>query len=227
MSARNALRRPAAAIAAAALATLVACGGGGSAALGVSTLDLPTAAAAGPLASTTVYTSPDGGIYRNPVHLDVLLVTRRDASALAAQLGGSAQDWSSLRRFGGFTVIAVRLRNDGKAASEPELRDLQVASDYAPKAAASGPLRHFYHPTYTLAAVADQALSGECRPRLDPGQATTVILVYPPATATSTLVWGRYQEFALRLPFGGGLGGLPPGARLHAALCPPPQPQPQ
>lgn len=205
---------------------LAACGQGPSATLGGAALDLPTASA-GPLASTTVYTSPDGGIYRNPVHLDVLLVGRRDVSRLAAALGGTAADWTQLRRFGGFTVIGLRLRNDGKAAAEPELRDLQVASDFAPKEAASGPLRPFYHPTYPLAAMADPALGAECRPHLDPGQSTTVVLVYPPTTATGSLVWGRYQEFALRVGFAGGLPATTATAGLHAMLCPSPAEQPQ
>jgi len=53
----------------------------------------------------------------------------------------------------------------------------------------------------------------------------TVVLVYPPVDAQVTLVWGRYQDFALRLPFGGGAGSLA-ASGLHAMLCPPPQPPP-
>ena len=215
------IRRLATALAAAAAAavTLAACGSG-AAAVGAGLLDLP-APAPRPLTSATVYTSPDGGIYRNPVHVDVLMVARRDVGALAARLGGSAGDWSRLDRFGGFTLVAVRLRNDGKAWSEPELRDLQIASDFAPPGTASGPLRHWYHPMYTLAAVADRAISTQCQPHLDPGQSVTVVLVYPPVAATKSIVWGRYQDFALRVPFGGGVAP-PARAQLHATLCPAP-----
>ncbi len=213
---------PAAAVA---VATLLSACGSGAAALGSAAFDLPTPAAT-PLASTMAYTSPDGGIYRNPLHLDVLMVARRDVAALAGQLGGSARDWSQLSRFGPFTLVAVRLRNQGKAWSEPELRDLQVASDFAPPGTASGPLRHWYHPTYTLAAVADRALSADCQPHLDPGQSITVVLVYPPVTAQGSIIWGRYQDFALRLPFGGGVAWTST-THLRAAICPPPTPPPQ
>jgi hypothetical protein len=206
-------------------ATALLCGcGSGAAAIGSALIDLPRAAPT-PLSSTTVYTSPDGGIYRNPVRVEVLMVARRDVSSLAAKLGGSASGWSQLRRFGGFTLVAIRLRNQGKAWSEPELRDLQIASDFAPPGTAAGPLRHWYHPTYTLAAVADQPMSNQCQPHIDPGHSITVVLVYPPVVATHSIVWGRYQDFALRVPFGGGVAPLS-SAHLHAALCPAPVPPP-
>jgi hypothetical protein len=217
---------PRAPLVAALTAAVAIAGCGGSAALlGSAALDLAPAPPT-PLASTTIATSPDGGIYRNPLHLDVLMVARRDVSGLAAQLGGSASHWSELRRFGQFTLVAIRLRNQGKAWSEPELRDLQIASDFAPAGTATGPLRHWYHPTYTLAALTDQRLSSECQPHLDPGQSITVVLVYPPVAATTTIVWGRYLDFALRVPFGGGVTWSN-AAHLRAALCPAPQPPPQ
>jgi len=217
--------RPAAATAAAAAmaAALTACGGS-SVALQAAGLDLPTTATPRPLASTTVYTSPDGGIYRNPVRLDVLMVTRRSVDALEQRLG-TAQAWQPLQPFGDFTLVAVRLRNDGKAWSEPDVRDLQIASDYAPQQAASGPLHAFYHPTYPLAAVSDTQPTSDCRPHLDPGQSTTVVLVYPPEQIPNDgIVWGRYQEFALRVPQGGAVAGMT-DRPVHAALCPASQPQ--
>ena len=212
------------AITAATAALLSACGDGG-ASLAATALHLPTGHHA-MLASTTTYTSPDGGIYRNPLKLDVVAVARVDAGAVAAQLGSQASDWAQLDRFGRFTVVAVRLHNDGKAWSEPELRDLQIASDFAPPGTASGPLRHFYHPTYTLAAIADVPLNGSCQPHLDPGQSTTVVLVYPPVHAQKSIVWGRYREFALRLRFGGAIDPRWSHAHLHAVACPPQAPPP-
>jgi hypothetical protein len=212
-----------AATAALAAASLAACGSA-SAALGAQVIALPTAPPAA-LGATTVDTSPDGGIYRNPLRLTVILVGRADARTLGERLGGAAAGWSPLQRFGPFTVVGFRLRNLGKAFSDPDVVDLQVASDYAPAGTASGPLRHFYHPTYPLAALSDLALGDACRPHLDPGQSATVVLVYPPVTAQGTLVWGRYREFALRLPFAGGVGTLLDG-RLHAMACPPPAPPP-
>lgn len=208
-------------LAAAGAATIAACGGT-SVALQADGLDLPTTATPKPLASTTIYTSPDGGIYRNTVHLDVLMVTRRDVSSLAQRLG-TAQRWAPLHPFGEFTLVAVRLRNDGKAWSEPSLNDLQIASDYAPAQAAQGPLHAFYHPTYPLAELSDTAPGSECTPHLDPGQSTTVVLVYPPIQIPGDgIVWGRYQDFALRVPQGGSVGALT-GRSVHAAVCTPPQ----
>ena len=214
-----------AAAAAAVVAALTACGGS-AVALQAAGLDLPTTATPRPLASTTVYTSPDGGIYRNPVHLDVLMVARRSVSALAQRLG-TQQTWQPLQPFGDFTLVAVRMRNDGKAWSEPDVRDLQIASDYAPAQAASGPLHAFYHPTYPLASVSDTAPGSECRPHLDPGQSTTVVLVYPPEQIPAAgIVWGRYQEFALRVPQGGGVASLTDRS-VSAAVCPGNQDQTQ
>lgn len=213
-------RNTAAALAAAA-ALLSGCGGT-SLAVPAGGLDLPTTPTAKPLATTTIYTSPDGGIYRNPVHLDVLMVARRDVSVLASSLG-TTQTWAPLHGFGDFTLVAIRLRNDGKAWSEPQVDDLQIASDYAPAQAASGPLHGFYHPTYPLAEVADTAPGSECTPHIDPGQSTTLVLVYPPITIPADgIVWGRYQDFALRVPQGGGVGPMT-GHPVHAAVCPPPQ----
>jgi hypothetical protein len=213
-----------------AAATLAACGGTSVAlqAAGAG-LDLPTTTAQKPLASTTIYTSPDGGIYRNPLHLDVIMLTRRSAGALAQQLG-TTQQWSALQSLGDYTLVAVRMRNDGKAWSEPDVRDLQIAADYAPQQATTGPLHAFYHPTYPLAEVSDTAPGSECRPHLDPGQSTTVVLVYPPVSIPADgIVWGRYQEFALRIQQGGGVGRLT-DRPVNAAVCPAttqPQQQPK
>jgi len=215
-------RNATAALAAACAAVALGGCGGSSVSLTEAGLDLPSAATPAPLASTTVYTSPDGGIYRNPVHLDVLMVGRSDARALEQRLG-SAQQWAPLQPLGGFTVVALRLRNTGKAWAEPDVNDLQIASDYAPPQAASGPLHAFYHPTYPLAAVSDTAFAGNCGPHLDPGQSTLVVLVYPPLQVPATgIVWGRYQDFALRLSLGGAVPSLA-GRSVSASLCTPPQ----
>jgi hypothetical protein len=197
---------------------MTACGGS-AIPLQPAGLDLPTAPPAKPLAATTTYTSPDGGIYKNPVHLEVIMVARRNAQPLAQRLGATAT-WAPLQPFGDFTLVAIRLRNDGKAWSEPEVRDLQIAGDHAPAQAAAGPLRSFYHPTFPLADLSDTKPGNECRPHLDPGQSTTVVLVYPPVQIPAEgIVWGRYQEFALRLPQGGGVGRLT-DRTVNAALCP-------
>jgi hypothetical protein len=212
----------AALLAAAALAGigLPACGGS-AIALQPAGLDLPTTAPRTPLASTTVYTSPDGGIYRNPLHLDVLMVARRSVDQLAVSLGAT-RDWAPLRALGDFTLVAVRLRNDGKAWADPDVRDLQIAADHAPSQAASGPLHAYYHPTYPLASISDTAPGSECRPHLDPGQTTIVVLVYPPISIPAEgIVWGRYQEFAVRIPEGGGVGQWT-DRPVSTALCPAP-----
>ncbi|HXA29504.1 MAG TPA: hypothetical protein VN193_12265 [Candidatus Angelobacter sp.] len=206
------------AAAAAAAALLSACGGNGVP-IGAAGLDLPVTSTPRPLASTTVYTSPDGGIYRNPVRLDVLMVARRSVTALAQRLGTTGA-WQALQPFGEFTLVGLRLRNDGKAWSEPDVRDLQIASDYAPPQAAGGPLHAFYHPTYPLASVSDTKPGSDCRPHLDPGQSTVVVLVYPPEQIPAQgIVWGRYQEFALQVPQGGGVENLT-DRTVAAAVCP-------
>src|SRR5258708_6089318 len=79
-----------------------------------------------PPAPPTSHPSPDGGIYRTPVHLDVLMAARRSVTALAQRLG-TTQAWRPLQPLGDFTLVAVRMRNDGKAWSEPDVRDLQIA----------------------------------------------------------------------------------------------------
>lgn len=207
---------------AAAIAAIAAGCGHDSRTIDSADLGLPTAAAS-PMASQQVATSPDGGIYRNPDQLDVVWVGSVDVDAMAARLG-TGQTWSPLRALGPMLAVGLRLRNDGKAGSEPALNDLQVASDQAPPGTDTGVLRGFYHPTFPLAALSDLPLSGDCTVNLDPGQSATVVLVYPPTAAGPRIVWGRYTEFALALHRGGGLGDVPSG--LHAAVCTPPQPQP-
>ena len=176
------------------------------------------------LSTATVATSPDGGIYRNPDHLEVMLVERHNVDAVAGQLGTASSSWSQLRGFGDFTLVGLRLRDDGKVSSDPQLSDLQMASDYAPSGTASGPLRHFYHPTFPLAMVADSNPGDSCSIHLDPGHSGVAILVYPPVNLPTTLVWGRLGDFVLSVPVG---GALPPLAGpLHAEACSPPIAEP-
>jgi hypothetical protein len=200
-------------------AVLTSCGTD-SASLDAAALGLPRGAAPTALATATTYTSPDGGIYRNPDHLEVLLVTRHNVDAVAARLGSAASAWSQLRGFGDFTVVAVRLRDDGKVGSDPRLGDLQMASDYAPAGTSTGALRHFYHPTFPLAVVAVSVPGGDCSIHLDPGHAAVAVLVYPPVDLGSTLVWGRLGEFVLTVSVGGALPDL--SGSLHAIACTPP-----
>ena len=207
------------------LVSLVVAGcGANGVTLDGATLGLPVQGTPAALATATVFTSPDGGIYRNPDHLDVILVERHNVDAVAAQLGDGATSWSPLRAFGDFTLVAVRVRDDGKVSSDPRLGDLQMASDYAPGGTASGPLRHFYHPTYPLALVADSSPGSDCSIHLDPGHSGVAVLVYPPVNLPSTLVWGRLGDFVLSVPTG---GAVPPVAgTLHAVLCTPPSAPP-
>jgi hypothetical protein len=212
--------RPAALLATALLSTaLVACGSG-TASFDASGLGLPVSTAPAALATATVSTSPDGGIYKNPDHLEVLLVERHSVAVIAGRVGAAASTWSQLNGFGDFTLVALRLRNDGKVSSDPQLNDMQMASDYAPSGTSAGPLRHFYHPTFPLALVADSEPGSNCSVHLDPGHSRVAILVYPPVNLSSTLVWGRLGDFVLSVPVGGSLPPLAGG--LHAAACTPP-----
>jgi hypothetical protein len=200
------------------LTMLPACGS--AAGIDASGLGLPESSTAAALATATVATSPDGGIYKNPDHLEVMLVARHSVAVIAGQLGVAASQWSQLSGLGDFTLVAVRLRDDGKVSSDPQLRDLQMASDYAPAGTSAGPLRHFYHPTFPLALVADSEPGSDCSVHLDPGHSGVAILVYPPVNLPSTLVWGRLGDFVLSVPVG---GALPPLAgSLHATACTPP-----
>jgi hypothetical protein len=211
-------------MAAAAAVALGGCGGGAGARLPVSVLGLPTAPAPHQLGATTLATSPDGGIYRNPDPTQVILVGGVSGHAVAERLGGAAAEWDQLGRLGDFAVVGLRLHNAGKAGSDPELDDLQVASDFAPAAADAGPLRHFYHPTFPLAALGTAPINGQCGVHLDPGESALVLLVYPPLRPATSIVWGRYQDFALTLPRGGAVPG--DAGDLFSARCSPPQPPP-
>lgn len=206
-------------LAAVVVLAVTACGRAGPT-LDAAGLGLP-AADATPLATQQVATSPDGGIYRNPDRLDVVYVGPVDTTPVTGRLGDRAQDWSKLERWGALTAVAIRIRNDGKAGSEPELDDLQVASDLAPPGADQGELRHYFHPAYPLAALADRPLAGNCTVHLDPGQTATVVLVYPPLRTDVPVVWGRYRDFALTLSRRGGVGGM--AATLSVGACTPPQ----
>jgi hypothetical protein len=212
-------RRRALTAAALVSATLSACGSG-PASFDGNGLGLPQNTAPAALATATVSTSPDGGIYRNPDHLEVMLVVRHSVAVIAGQIGAAASTWSQLSGFGDFTLVALRLRDDGKVSSDPQLGDLQMASDYAPAGTSTGPLRHFYHPTFPLALVADSNPASNCSVHIDPGHSDVAILVYPPVNLPSTLVWGRLGDFVLSVPVGGALPPLTSG--LRAVACTPP-----
>jgi len=212
-------RRLAAALAGVGLA---ACGGSAPALVQSQALGLPAGRTVPTLASTTLYTSPDGGIYRNPDPLRVIVARTIDGAPLAGRLGRAATGWDQLSGLGPFEVIGFSLRNDGKVGSDPEIDDLQIASDFAPPSAA-GPLRHYYHPLFPIAALSELRGS-DCAVHLDPGQSATVLLVYPPVRQAPVLLWGRYQDFAVSLHPG---GALPNGLlELYLTPCHPPQPPP-
>lgn len=194
------------------------CAGGGDAS---TALSFPAGTAA--LASTTLFTSPDGGIYQNPDPIKVLMVLRQRAASVMQQLGTAASGWSALQRFGDFTFVGVEIANHGAAGSDAQLNSAQIAVDFAPQGTSSGSLRHFYHPTYPLAILRTQPSDVQCGVHIDPGHDAVVVLLYPPVTATGSIVWGMYQQFALRVPFS---GGVPSARGWHAAICTPPQPQP-
>ena len=185
-----------------------------------SSLHLPSATGTRPLGTATVYTSPDGGIYRNPDHVDITLLSTQDVDSVAQRTGQTAS-WQPLRTLGSFFVVGVRLRNDGKVGSDPSLNDLQLASDLAPDGTASGPLRHFYHPMFTLAVVSDQPIGDACSVHLDPGQTVSVLLIYPPIKPVASILWGRYDDFSVQAGLGGGLSFG--SDQLYASACTPPQ----
>ena len=194
------------------------CAGGGTA---PTELRFPTGTTA--LASTTLFTSPDGGIYQNPDPIKVLMVVRESADSVMRQLGAAASSWSALQRFGDFTYVGVEIVNHGAAGSDPQLNSSQIAVDFAPQGTSSGSLRHFYHPTYPLAILRTQPSDVQCGVHIDPGHSAVMVLLYPPVSATSSIGWGMYQTFALRVPF---RGGVPSATGWRAAACTPPQPQP-
>jgi len=183
-------------------------------------LRLPTTQTVHTLAQTTVYTSPDGGIYQNPDPLQIIMVARAPASVLSGLLPSDGGVVTALQGLGDFTFIAVRIHNGGQAGSDQPFNVAQIASDFAPKGTDAGPLRQYYHPMFTLAMLSPFSSDSSCTVHVDPGQTSTVVLVYPPVDATATIVWGEYDDFALRAPFG---GGLPPAAtRWLATPCVPP-----
>ncbi|MBV8446001.1 MAG: hypothetical protein JOZ92_08810 [Candidatus Dormibacteraeota bacterium] len=187
-------------------------------------LGLPTAATVQSLATTTVYTSPDGGIYENPDPLSVIMVARAPGGSLSGMLPGDSAAISQLAPLGDFTFVGLRISNHGQAGSDEQLNVAQIASDFAPAGTASGALRQYYHPMFALALLSQQSSDSSCSVHLDPGQSSVVVLVYPPIDATSSIVWGVYDVFALRTPLG---GALPQGvASWQATPCVPPEAPP-
>jgi hypothetical protein len=198
-----------------------ACGNAQTVSISRGDLGLGGGPTARPLATTTLYTTPDGGIYENPDHVDVLFVGSIVVQPLLERLGGA--EWGELAALGRFAVVGLRIRNDGEIGSEPVLDDLQIASDFAPPQAATGRLRRFYHPMFPLALLADRRPTGNCTVHLDPGEVAVVLLVYPPIRPSSAILWGRYDDLRLTLPVGGSMATT---GTLEAERCTPPAPPP-
>ncbi|MBV8300934.1 MAG: hypothetical protein JOY68_03315 [Candidatus Dormibacteraeota bacterium] len=210
-------------VGAACAAVLVACASPPKA-LPPANLGLPTTATVHPLATTTVYTSPDGGIYENPDPLSIIMVARAPGSSLSSLLPGDSAVITQLSPLGDFTFVGLRISNHGQAGSDEQLNVAQIASDFAPPETASGALRQYYHPMFALALLGQQSSDSSCAVRIDPGQSDVVVLVYPPIDATASIVWGVYSVFALRTPLG---GALPQGvASWQATPCVPPEAPP-
>ena len=172
----------------------------------------------------TINTSPDGGIYQNPDPMTVVMVRGAPGAPLISKAGVGAAGWTALERYGDFTFVGILVRNKGAAGSDPQLNAMQIAADYAPPGTATGPLSHFYHPMFPLALLSFEPSDQSCTLHVDPGETQMAVLVYPPIVATSSIVWGVFDLFAIRAPFGGGLPDAVQGWQL--TLCTPPQPQP-
>lgn len=172
----------------------------------------------------TIKTSPDGGIYQNPDPMTIVMITRAPGAALIKHSGSGASDWTALERYGDFTFVGVAVRNKGAAGSDPQLNAMQIAADYAPAATVSGPLSHYYHPMFPLALLSLEPSDQSCTLHVDPGQTQLAVLAYPPINATPSIVWGVFNVFAIRAPFGGGVPGATSDWRL--TLCTAPQPPP-
>jgi len=184
----------------------------------------PAAASQRSIATATLYTSPDGGIYRNPDRLDVVMVVRHSEAVVAAHLGGVAALWRPLTALGDFTFVGVILHNNGKAWSDPQLNEIQIASDFAPSGTAAGPLKHFYHPMFPLALISASSSGSNCSLHTDAGASMLAVLVYPPLRAAGRIVWGIYDDFAVSVPFGGALANQPASWRVTACSAPEPPP---
>jgi hypothetical protein len=201
-------------------ACLSACASGQGLALTGATLHLPTAPTMRPLATTTMYTSPDGGIYQNPDPLDVVLLSRAPAAPIIDRLGPNVADWRSLNPLGDFTFVGVSIRNQGAAGSDLQLNIVQIASDFAPAGTTNGSLRHFYHPMFPLAMLSAGTSDANCSVHVDPGHSALAVLLYPPIRATPSIVWGVFDGFAITVPFG---GAVPSAASAwHVTACEPP-----
>ena len=156
-----------AAVALLCLSVLVACAGPAPT-LTLTSLGLPQSGKA--LADVTINTSPDGGIYRNPDPMTVVMVSRASGKGLIKTIGTDASDWKALEPLGDFTFVGVAVRNNGAAGSDPQLNAMQIAVNYTPKAAATGPLSHFYHPMFPLAILSLEPSDQNCTLHLDPGR---------------------------------------------------------
>jgi hypothetical protein len=201
-------------------AILAACGT--ETALTLASIGVPDAQHPAVLGTATYHTSPDGGIYDNPDPLQVTLVGRVPMQALAQPLGAEHQ-WSALAPYGALTVVGFQLHNSGLAGSDPQLNDLQVAADLAPKGAPQSTISRFYYPAYPLAGLSTVSVSSQCQVHLDPGQTISVVLVYPPIRSTTYVTWGEYGSFAIAIPVGGEMARV---GDLKVSLCTPPQAQP-
>ncbi len=203
-----------------AVALLAACGSQTSAS--PSSLGIPDARHPAVLGRATFHTSPDGGIYDNPDPLQITLVGRISMRALAARLDAQHQ-WAPLARLGALTVVGFQIHNAGLAGSDPQLNDLQIASNIYPPGTPRSTISRFYYPAFPLAGLSTVDVGSQCQVHLDPRQTITVVLVYPPIRSTTYVRWGEYGVFALNLSVG---GGIPHAEALKMGLCTPPQAQP-
>lgn len=154
--------------------------------------------------------------------MTVVMVSRAPGAPLIAKGGSAASGWASLKQFGDFTFIGITVRNRGAAGSDPQLNEMQIAADYAPKGTEAGPLSRYYHPMFPLALLSLEPSDQHCALHVDPGQTQLAVLAYPPISATPSIVWGVFHLFAVRAPFGGGLPDA--SGTWQLTPCTPPQP---
>ena len=179
---------------------------------------LPVRPHARPLRSGLVYTSPDGGFYRDPTYLRVYATRLVPLAAVLPLLPASDRSASrQLAGLGPLYAVVARADNPGAATANVSLATAVLESALTRRlvpAGVHGPTaRTFYQPIRPIVVLSNQRLD-LCSVAVPPGGQTWMVAVFPPVDVRVGVALVAPTSFGFYLPTDA--GALP--ARIPSAL---------
>ncbi len=155
-----------------------------------------------------LYTSPDGGFYRDPTYLHVYATRLVPLRAVLPLLPASDRSASrQLAGLGPLYAVVARADNPGAATANISLATTVLESTrtsrLVPAGLRSATARTFYQPIRPIVVLSNQRLD-LCSVAVPPGGQTWMVAVFPPVDVRAGVALVAPTSFGFYLPTGAG-----------------------